>query len=148
QLLCLDPYHLVSGHSFAGPGFSFCHSILLVPPTCIHIVGPPTGLAAASCWGPPCPRVEHVVYRALHLAVIYRLGPLGGTAMGRDHRRADHKGHSARKPDSTDFIGCFPHALGNRRFSSQTSKWLATRGCFFLFCFFQPELAGTQFRSF
>lgn len=60
-------------------------------PTCIHIVGPPTGLAAASCRGPPRPGVEHVVHGALHLAVVYRLGALGGTAEGRERRGTGSK---------------------------------------------------------
>uniref|UniRef100_A0A8D2H2P8 Uncharacterized protein n=1 Tax=Urocitellus parryii TaxID=9999 RepID=A0A8D2H2P8_UROPR len=52
--------------------------------TCIHIVGPPTGLAAASCWGAACPGIEHVVDRALHLTVINGLGALGGAGEGRE----------------------------------------------------------------
>lgn len=50
--------------------------------TCIHIVGPPTGLAAASRWGAACPRIEDVINRALHLAVINGLGALGGAGEG------------------------------------------------------------------
>lgn len=50
--------------------------------TCIHIVGPPAGLAAASCWGAACARIEDVIDRALHLAVIDGLGALGGAGEG------------------------------------------------------------------
>uniref|UniRef100_A0A8D1NG58 Uncharacterized protein n=2 Tax=Sus scrofa TaxID=9823 RepID=A0A8D1NG58_PIG len=50
--------------------------------TCIHIVGPPAGLAAASCWGAACARIEDVIDRAFHLAVIDGLGALGGAGEG------------------------------------------------------------------
>jgi hypothetical protein len=50
--------------------------------TCIHVVGPPTGLAAAGCRGAACPRIEYVVNRALHLTVIDGLGALGGAGEG------------------------------------------------------------------
>lgn len=50
--------------------------------TCIHIVGPPAGLAAASCWGAACAGIEDVIDRALHLAVIDGLGALGGAGEG------------------------------------------------------------------
>lgn len=50
--------------------------------TCIHIVGPPAGLAAASRWGAACPGIEDIVDRALHLAVINGLGALGGAGEG------------------------------------------------------------------
>lgn len=52
-----------------------CHSHVH---TCIHIIGPSTGLAAASCWGAACPRIEHIINWALHLTVIDGLGALGG----------------------------------------------------------------------
>lgn len=50
--------------------------------TCIHIVGPTAGLAAASCRGAACARIEDVVNRALHLTVIDGLGALGGAGEG------------------------------------------------------------------
>lgn len=50
--------------------------------TCIHIVGPTAGLAAASCRGAACARIEDVVDRALHLTVIDGLGALGGAGEG------------------------------------------------------------------
>uniref|UniRef100_A0ABI7ZGC2 Uncharacterized protein n=1 Tax=Felis catus TaxID=9685 RepID=A0ABI7ZGC2_FELCA len=46
--------------------------------TCVHIVGPPAGLAAASCWGAACAGIEDIIDGALHLAVIDGLGALGG----------------------------------------------------------------------
>ncbi|CAH6813560.1 G430095P16Rik [Phodopus roborovskii] len=46
--------------------------------TCIHVIGPSTRLAAAGCWGAACPRIEHIINWALHLAVIDGLGALGG----------------------------------------------------------------------
>lgn len=50
--------------------------------TCIHIVGPTAGLAAASCRGAACARIEDVVDRALHLTVIDGLRALGGAGEG------------------------------------------------------------------
>uniref|UniRef100_A0A8C5DU87 Uncharacterized protein n=1 Tax=Gouania willdenowi TaxID=441366 RepID=A0A8C5DU87_GOUWI len=44
--------------------------------TCVHIIGPTTGLgAAARSWGTT--RIEDIIYRALHLAVINGLALVG-----------------------------------------------------------------------
>uniref|UniRef100_A0A671G2S6 Uncharacterized protein n=1 Tax=Rhinolophus ferrumequinum TaxID=59479 RepID=A0A671G2S6_RHIFE len=71
--------------------------------TCIHIVGPPAGLAAASCWGAACPRIEDIVDRALHLAVIDGLGALGGAGKGEEGSggpRYQYSGWSSRAKPS------------------------------------------------
>lgn len=56
--------------------------------TCIHIIGPPAGLAAAGGRGAACPRVEDIIDRALQLAVIDGFGALGGAGGGTETGRS------------------------------------------------------------
>lgn len=65
--------------------------------TCIHVIGPSTGLAATSCWGAACPGVEHIINWALHLAVIDGLGALGGA-----EEEGSPVGHSSKKPPGAE----------------------------------------------
>uniref|UniRef100_A0A673UAK9 Uncharacterized protein n=1 Tax=Suricata suricatta TaxID=37032 RepID=A0A673UAK9_SURSU len=67
--------------------------------TCIHIVGPPAGLAAAGSRGAACARIEDIINGALHLAVIDGLGALGGA--GEEDRGQAVQVREGVRPPST-----------------------------------------------
>lgn len=89
--------------------------------TCIHVVGPSARLAAASCWRAACPRIEHVINGALHLAVIDGLGALGGAEEdGRRPVGQRSKQHQVLRPRYCTLVSTSPqkHSSSCSRTSS------------------------------
>uniref|UniRef100_A0A3B4ZLK8 Uncharacterized protein n=1 Tax=Stegastes partitus TaxID=144197 RepID=A0A3B4ZLK8_9TELE len=61
--------------------------------TCIHIIRPPAGLrAAAGRWGTA--RVEDIIHRALHLAVVNGLALVGAERKKKGQRFLNRSSHS------------------------------------------------------